>query len=609
LLTGLNLTVFAYGATGAGKTHTMLGSTRSDETAANAEAGIIPNAVCDLFQQITDRKRARTNTYGGGEDWSVILSYIEVYNEQVYDLLETSGKVLSLREDSDRGVVIVAGVTEQKVENYDDVLELLQQGNKNRKTEATMANAVSSRSHAVLQLTVKHTRRLECGRESVVESKLSMIDLAGSERASATNNRGARLQEGANINKSLLALANCINALSSNSLSTTQTKGNVKYRDSKLTHLLKSSLEGNCNLVMIANINPSHLTYEDSHNTLKYANRAKNLKVNPVMKDTVKDNNWIEREARLRDENEQLRQRVQELERIIAGMNGGIVSLAQSRKPGDIFSANFQNTGPVESIVLQNNFVSSEAQAPTKLKSVRPSRRDTLLNKENVNNNSGRRHCSPSPMRRVVCSMSDDENGDDEVVVDVNEVVLQDLEDTKKKRLENPFYFSNVDETLKTRRDPDDENDDCGGGNGGNRQQPFGHNNGNSLTRTLSNNSNKSTPANTNSSSSSNNKGQRKRAIDVSQQLDTINEDIESQSRSRYLVIISCLFALDINESIFMLQCHRRGAPSQYLRNGRTECFAGNGGLHVRHPIRQCSRGRSVQLRRGPHTNSIPQSQ
>ena len=101
-----------------------------------------------------------------------------------------------------------------------------------------------------------------------MESKLSLIDLAGSERASATNNRGVRLHEGANINKSLLALANCINTLASNSAG--GKKLNVKYRDSRLTHLLKSSLEGgNCNLVMIANINPSHVTFEDSHNTLK----------------------------------------------------------------------------------------------------------------------------------------------------------------------------------------------------------------------------------------------------------------------------------------------------------------------------------------------------
>jgi kinesin family protein 18/19 len=146
---------------------------------------------------------------------------------------------------------------------------------------------------------------------------LSLIDLAGSERASATNNRGARLQEGANINKSLLALANCINALAGNN---NGKKVNVKYRDSKLTHLLKSSLEGNCNLVMIANVNPSDSTYEDSHNTLKYSNRAKNIKVNPLVKNSVKESNWLEREISLRDEIKMLRNKVNELELVIVEM-------------------------------------------------------------------------------------------------------------------------------------------------------------------------------------------------------------------------------------------------------------------------------------------------
>jgi len=272
---GKNLTLFAYGATGAGKTHTMLGNSRADEAAGNAEAGIIPQCVNEVFRLIENKKEVAT----AGESWAVMVTFVEIYNEQCYDLLESSGKVLSLRED-ERGVVNVAGVTEIGAASPKQVFDLLSQGNKNRKTEATMANQVSSRSHAVLQMSLKHTKRSEqTGREMVVESKLSLIDLAGSERASATNNRGARLQEGANINKSLLALANCINALASNSGNGGAKKLNVKYRDSRLTHMLKASLEGSANLVMIANVNPSDLTYEDSHNTLKYANRAKNIKV------------------------------------------------------------------------------------------------------------------------------------------------------------------------------------------------------------------------------------------------------------------------------------------------------------------------------------------
>lgn len=313
LLEGHNVTVFAYGATGAGKTHTMLGNTRADSAAANADAGIIPNSVKDLFSLL--RKKKRQLAYG--ESYRVFASFLEVYNEQVYDLLESSGKILSVREDKDKGIVVAAGLTEMEVLEYEDVHELILQGNRQRKTEATMANQVSSRSHAILQLSVRHIQRQEGGREFSQESKLALIDLAGSERASATNNRGARLQEGANINKSLLALANCINALAENA--NNKKAGNVKYRDSKLTHLLRSSLEGNGFLIMIANINPSDLTYEDSHNTLKYANRAKNIKINPVVKESqVKDCSWVEREVKLREENAHLKAVIQQLERQVA---------------------------------------------------------------------------------------------------------------------------------------------------------------------------------------------------------------------------------------------------------------------------------------------------
>jgi hypothetical protein len=183
-----------------------------------------------------------------------------------------------------------------------------------------------------LLLTVKHSKKASSSasaKEVVTESKLSLIDLAGSERASATNNRGARLHEGANINKSLLALANCINSLAANNQGGISSKRlNVKYRDSKLTHLLKSSLEGNCNLVMIANINPSDSVFEDSHNTLKYANRAKSLKVPTLLSkskevkglDPCESSRSIELEANFSsvdEENAWLKSRVAVLEDLV----------------------------------------------------------------------------------------------------------------------------------------------------------------------------------------------------------------------------------------------------------------------------------------------------
>ena len=220
----------------------------------------------------------------------------------------------------------MVGLSEHPVSSYDEVMDLLMKGQANRKTEATKANAVSSRSHAVLQFNIMHTKINSAGHKTMIEAKLSLIDLAGSERASVTQSTGMRLQEGSNINKSLLALGNCISALSERAndekstglrsptfKKTPRKSVNVKYRDSKLTHLLKGSLDGNCNLVMIANVNPSDDTYDDSYHTLVYANRAKNLKVNPLIKEQYEDIT-AEKQLRLIEENNALRCKVVELE-------------------------------------------------------------------------------------------------------------------------------------------------------------------------------------------------------------------------------------------------------------------------------------------------------
>lgn len=224
-------------------------------------------------------------------------------------------------------MVYVVGLSEHPVSSYEEVMDLLMKGQANRKTEATRANAVSSRSHAVLQFSIMHTKINSAGHKTLIEAKLSLIDLAGSERASVTQSTGMRLQEGSNINKSLLALGNCISALSERANDEKSTAGlrsptfkktprksvNVKYRDSKLTHLLKGSLDGNCNLVMIANVNPADDTYDDSYHTLVYANRAKNLKVNPLIKEQYEDIT-AEKQLRLIEENNALRCKVVELE-------------------------------------------------------------------------------------------------------------------------------------------------------------------------------------------------------------------------------------------------------------------------------------------------------
>jgi kinesin family protein 18/19 len=254
VLQGCNGSSFAYGATGAGKTFTMLGT--------EADPGIFVHTVNDLY------KRIRGNT---SNVYRVSLSYLEVYNENIRDLLSPSSPPLDLREDPIKGVC-VAGITECATSSAKEIMRLLVRGNMNRTVEPTSKNETSSRSHAVLQIVVEQQRRSAEIASAIKVGKLCLIDLAGSERATVTDNRGARLVEGANINRSLLALANCINALAARRMT------HVPYRDSKLTRLLKDTFGGNCRTVMIANIAPTSNQFEETTNTLKYAHRARTIK-------------------------------------------------------------------------------------------------------------------------------------------------------------------------------------------------------------------------------------------------------------------------------------------------------------------------------------------
>ncbi|KAL0468281.1 kinesin domain-containing protein [Neurospora intermedia] len=260
VLDGYNATVFAYGATGCGKTHTITGTPQSP--------GIIFLTMQELFEKINERS--------GEKHTEVTLSYLEIYNETIRDLLVPPGSAtnkqgLMLREDPNQGVS-VAGLTSHKPKDVQEVMDMIVQGNEYRTVSPTAANAVSSRSHAVLQINVAQKDRNAAVNEPHTMATLSIIDLAGSERASATKNRGERLLEGANINKSLLALGSCINALCD-----PRKSNHVPYRNSKLTRLLKFSLGGNCKTVMIVCVSPSSEHFDETQNTLRYANRAKNI--------------------------------------------------------------------------------------------------------------------------------------------------------------------------------------------------------------------------------------------------------------------------------------------------------------------------------------------
>ncbi|KAL7989581.1 hypothetical protein Chor_012247 [Crotalus horridus] len=256
IISGYNATIFAYGPTGCGKTYTMLGT--------DHEPGIYVQTLNDLFHAIEETSNDM--------EYEVSMSYLEIYNEMIRDLLNPSLGYLDLREDA-KGFIQVAGITEVSTINAKEIMQLLMKGNKQRTQEPTAANRTSSRSHAVLQVTVRQKSRIKNIMQEVRIGRLFMIDLAGSERASQTQNRGQRMKEGAHINRSLLALGNCINALSDR----TGVKY-VNYRDSKLTRLLKDSLGGNSRTVMIAHISPASSAFEESRSTLTYAERAKNIR-------------------------------------------------------------------------------------------------------------------------------------------------------------------------------------------------------------------------------------------------------------------------------------------------------------------------------------------
>ncbi|KFO89285.1 Kinesin-like KIF18A, partial [Buceros rhinoceros silvestris] len=255
-LNGYNCTVLAYGATGAGKTYTMLGSPE--------DPGVMYLTMMTLYNCMDRMKEDKI--------CDIAVSYLEVYNEQIRDLLVNSGP-LAVREDAQKGVV-VQGLTLHQPKSAEEVLQMLDYGNKNRTQHPTDANASSSRSHAVFQIYLRQQDKTASINQNVRIAKMSLIDLAGSERASATNAKGARFREGTNINRSLLALGNVINALADPK----SKKQHIPYRNSKLTRLLKDSLGGNCRTIMIAAVSPSSMFYDDTYNTLKYANRAKDIR-------------------------------------------------------------------------------------------------------------------------------------------------------------------------------------------------------------------------------------------------------------------------------------------------------------------------------------------
>ncbi|CAH0561938.1 unnamed protein product [Brassicogethes aeneus] len=254
-LQGYNGTIFAYGQTGTGKTFTMAGNHLKPEV-----RGIIPNTFSHIFGQIS---RA-----SGEKSFVVTVTYLEIYNEEVRDLLSNDpNKKLAIRERTDVGVYVkdLMGFT---VDSIEAITELLNRGNKNRVTRSTLMNDVSSRSHAIFTICIESKNRID---NKTIIGKLNLVDLAGSERASRTQATGERLREASNINLSLSVLGNVISALVDGKSS------HIPYRNSKLTRLLQDSLGGNSKTAMIAMLSPADVDYEESICTLRYAARVKHI--------------------------------------------------------------------------------------------------------------------------------------------------------------------------------------------------------------------------------------------------------------------------------------------------------------------------------------------
>lgn len=310
---GYNNCIFAYGQTGSGKSYSMMGY--------GEEEGVIPRICRDMFERIEATAAKDKNMTS-----TVEVSYLEIYNERVRDLLNPSTKGnLKVREHPSTGPY-VEDLAKLVVRSFVEIENLMDEGNKARTVAATNMNETSSRSHAVFTLTLTQKRHdVETNMDTEKVAKISLVDLAGSERATSTGATGARLKEGAEINRSLSTLGRVIAALADMSTGKAKSKGmQVPYRDSVLTWLLKDSLGGNSLTAMIAAISPADINFEETLSTLRYADSAKRIKNHAVVNEDP--NARMIRE--LKEELAQLRSK------LAGGGTGGAVDASEQYAPG-----------------------------------------------------------------------------------------------------------------------------------------------------------------------------------------------------------------------------------------------------------------------------------
>uniref|UniRef100_A0A671TPQ1 Kinesin family member 4 n=1 Tax=Sparus aurata TaxID=8175 RepID=A0A671TPQ1_SPAAU len=331
LFKGYHATVLAYGQTGSGKTFSM-GGTYTSAQENDSSVGVIPRVIRRIFEEKENRADC---------EFLLAVSYLEIYNEDILDLLCSSKDkpALSIREDPKEGIKIV-GLTERQVFSAQEMVGCLELGNSARTVGSTAMNAASSRSHAIFTITLEQ-RRGKDKADSVV-SKLHLVDLAGSERQKKTKAEGDRLKEGISINRGLLSLGNVISALGDESKKNTF----VPYRDSKLTRLLQDSLGGNSHTLMIACISPADSNMEETINTLRYADRARKIKNKPIV-------NLDPRAAEMN----RLKQQVQELQVMLLHARGGVAPMLSGPEPAENVSKLLERNRALQD---ENNKLSRE---------------------------------------------------------------------------------------------------------------------------------------------------------------------------------------------------------------------------------------------------------
>uniref|UniRef100_A0A8C8ALH2 Kinesin family member 4A n=1 Tax=Otus sunia TaxID=257818 RepID=A0A8C8ALH2_9STRI len=438
---GYNATVLAYGQTGSGKTYSM-GGTYTANQEHEPSVGVIPRVIKLLFKEKEQR-----------QDWEFILkvSYLEIYNEDILDLLCPSkdrSSQISIREDPKEGIKII-GLTERNVTCAQDTVSCLEQGNNSRTVASTAMNSQSSRSHAIFTICIDQKKKND--KNSSYHSKLHLVDLAGSERQKKTKAEGDRLKEGININRGLLCLGNVISALGDEN----KKGGFVPYRDSKLTRLLQDSLGGNSHTLMIACVSPADSNLEETLNTLRYADRARKIKNKPIV-------NLDPQAAELHH----LKQQVQQLQVLLLQAHGGTLPVSiNSMAP----SENLQSLMEKNQSLMEENQKLSQGLSEAAGQTAQMLERIILTEQENEKMNAKLEQLQQHAMckldlQKLVETVEDEELKENVEVIRNLQQVLAQLQSENAATMEAAAEMANSEQDATaeaemgqdTKRSPDD---------------------------------------------------------------------------------------------------------------------------------------------------------